>query len=279
MPNPLIPNKPLMARGLLRLSPRRGPAQQTPRQTKGTGPVKLSPNDHRPAAPLAPARGLVASVAHLADGLNDLAAAHGQGLTPAQLALAYAAVSEAVSAERRLAELYERIAELEALAVTDPLTGLLNRRGFAGELARARAAANRYNEHGALVFIDLDGFKPVNDTYGHAAGDHVLKRVAQALADNVRATDRVARLGGDEFAVLLPRTRRDDGLAKAEALDRAINGLTVDWHGRLIAVRASFGFQTFGPGDDGLDLLGRADAAMYAAKRLRADIAGRSRGF
>jgi diguanylate cyclase (GGDEF)-like protein len=241
--------------------------------------VKLSLEDHRPAAPSLSARGLVASVARLADGLNDLAAARGQGLTPTQLALAYAAVSEAVGAERRLTELRERIAELEALAVTDPLTGLLNRRGFASELARARAGANRYNELGALVFIDLDGFKPINDTYGHAAGDHVLRRVAQALADNVRATDRVARLGGDEFAVLLPRTRRDDGLAKAEALDRVINGLTVEWQGRLVAVRASFGFQTFGPGDDGLDLLGRADAAMYAAKRLRADIAGRSRGL
>jgi diguanylate cyclase (GGDEF)-like protein len=268
-----------MARGLLFSSWSAVPRQQKPRLAKGTGPVKLSHQDHRQAAPASSASGLVASVARLADGLNELAAIQGQGLAPEHLALAYKAVSEAMGAEHHLAELRERIAELEALAVTDPLTGLLNRRGFAGELARARAGANRYNELGALVFIDLDGFKPVNDTYGHAAGDHVLKRVAQALADNVRATDRVARLGGDEFAVLLPRTRRDDGLVKAEALDRVINGLTVEWHGRLIAVRASLGFQTFGPGDDGLDLLGRADAAMYAAKRLRADTVGRSRGL
>ena len=241
--------------------------------------MKLIKQDDRHAAPSSNAGELVGSVSRLADGLNELAAANGRGLAPEHLAVAYQAVSEAVGAEQRLADLRERIAELEALAVTDPLTGLLNRRGFASELARARAGASRYNEHGALVFIDLDGFKPVNDTYGHAAGDHVLKRVAQTLADNVRATDRAARLGGDEFAVLLPRTRRDDGLVKTEALDRLVNGLTVDWHGRLIAVRASFGFQTFGPGDDGLDLLGRADAAMYAAKRLRADIAGRVRGL
>ena len=183
---------------------------------------------------------------------------------------AKAALEAAFRAERRMAEQQRRIARLERLAATDELTGVLNRRGFESALKRHLAEARRHHEPGVLVIVDLDGFKPINDTHGHRAGDEVLRRVARLLMDNVRETDYVGRLGGDEFAVLLTRTSHVDGIDRAECLDQRVNGMSVAWDGRMIAPRASFGFQTYGPGDDGEELIGQADEAMYRIKRARA---------
>ncbi len=180
------------------------------------------------------------------------------------------ALTAAIDAERRLAEQDKRVEVLERLAKTDELTGLLNRRGFHAELRRALSAAGRYDERGMLIYVDLDGFKPINDTYGHAAGDEVLRRVAGTLRENVRDTDSVGRMGGDEFCVLLTRTSWKDGLARAEGLDRNLNNTHVSWRGRMIAVRASLGVHAYGSRDDGDDLLDRVDDAMYVTKRTRA---------
>ncbi len=214
---------------------------------------------------------LVATVSHLAACLERAGAPdHGETVSRA--------LAAARDAERRIAGHRQRISELERLAVTDELTGLLNRRGFEGALHHALAATGRYEDHGVLVYVDLDGFKPINDTYGHAAGDEVLRQVARILLENVRQTDYVGRLGGDEFAVLLTRTAWRDGLKRAEGLERVMNDNFVGWQGRLIALRASLGFQAYGPKDDGGDLLSRADDAMYKTKRLRAEMVGRGSG-
>lgn len=198
-------------------------------------------------------------------------------LTPAVRAAVDEAAAAALAAERLLGEFARRTEQLESLAVTDPLTGLLNRRGFEREMERALATARRYRDIGVLIYVDLDGFKPINDSLGHAAGDEVLKRVAQILVENVRDSDRVARVGGDEFVVLLTRTERDGGLARAETLDSLINSALVSWGGRMIPIRASFGFQLYGADDDSETLLSRADEAMYAVKKLRGDIQRRDR--
>ena len=180
-----------------------------------------------------------------------------------------AAHSAAGNAETHLAEYLERIAVLEQLAITDELTGVLNRRGFLSEFHRALSSASRYNEQGVLVYIDLDDFKPVNDTYGHAAGDEVLRQVTAILLESVRGTDVVARLGGDEFAVLLTRTKWEDSIPRIEQLDRSLNQTMVTWEDRLIRLSASIGVQIYGPEDHGDDLLNRADSAMYEAKKSR----------
>jgi len=153
------------------------------------------------------------------------------------------------------------------------LTGAYNRRGFEQEFQRVLAAANRYGETGVLIYVDLDGFKPINDTYGHAAGDQVLCEVVHTLHDNVRPHDLVARLGGDEFAVLLTRTDWENGLERAEALKHILNTKYVNWNDKHIAVRASLGFQRFGPDDCHKKLLIKADTAMYQSKRVRAKTA------
>ena len=215
---------------------------------------------------------LVASISHLVDCLREASISkdaaqpskHGQAISDA--------LGAGIEAELRMAEQLERINYLEQLAISDELTGLLNRRGFEDSLERTLAAARRYGEHGVLVYIDLDGFKPINDTHGHAAGDAALRHIAGLLSDSVRPTDFVARLGGDEFAVMLTRTTWDDGLNRAEALDGSVNGTSFEWQGQVITLHASFGIQTYGPKDDSHELLNRADEAMYRAKRLRAEV-------
>jgi diguanylate cyclase (GGDEF)-like protein len=151
----------------------------------------------------------------------------------------------------------------------DALTGLFNRRRFAEELERHLRRCSRSNDCGALLVCDLDHFKIVNDTMGHAAGDAVLRRTASILRDRLRRTDVAARMGGDEFAVLLPTTTQDDAMALAEDLKAAIGDPAA-----RPAVGISIGVATFA-GRDGFvgdDLLVAADVALYEAKH-----AGRGR--
>jgi diguanylate cyclase (GGDEF)-like protein len=163
----------------------------------------------------------------------------------------------------------ERIVELEAHAASDPLTGIMNRRGFERELSRAAAYVQRYGGNAALVYLDLDDFKPVNDRYGHAAGDAVLAAVAATLVASVRASDLVARIGGDEFAVLLWNLSPQDARNKSHAPEQAVANTTVRWGARRVAVAATTGVAEFPQDRDVAELLARADAAMYACKRRR----------
>jgi diguanylate cyclase (GGDEF)-like protein len=213
---------------------------------------------------------LVSSVTQLVEWMHRQASPATGGIRPDRDTVDRALIA-ATDAQHRIVELRERIAQLEKLAMTDELTGLLNRRGFERELQRTLALASRYEEPGLLVYVDLDGFKLVNDTYGHAAGDAVLKRVSRLLTDNLRCTDFVGRLGGDEFAMLLPRTSAKGGANRIRALRRLLDPVIVIWEGATITVHASFGVQTYGgdTGADGARLLSRADASMYQTKHLR----------
>jgi diguanylate cyclase (GGDEF)-like protein len=161
-----------------------------------------------------------------------------------------------------------RIAYLEQLATTDELTQLANRRGFEQELNRALSRAERHGEEGVLVYVDLDDFKPVNDTHGHAAGDAVLCQVASVLRENIREMDVVGRLGGDEFAIILTGTSREDGLVRAESLNQVLNQASVLWNRERIEISASFGMQGFVGGDNAAALMASADQAMYTIKQL-----------
>jgi diguanylate cyclase (GGDEF)-like protein/PAS domain S-box-containing protein len=163
--------------------------------------------------------------------------------------------------------------ELLYLADHDVLTGLFNRRRFEQDVGRRVAYAARYGTGGAVLMLDLDDFKDVNDTLGHRAGDQLIKEVAQVLADRLRSTDVVARLGGDEFAVLLPEADEDDARAAAQALLEAIRGHRSSFEGRHLRVTASIGIALVHDVDDGGEdePLGRADVAMYEAKESGRD--------
>ncbi len=162
--------------------------------------------------------------------------------------------------------LKRRLAEVEQLADRDPLTPVLNRRAFLRELQRTAAFCARYGAPASLVYFDLDGFKAVNDRYGHAAGDEVLGAVAAGLLANVRESDVVARLGGDEFAVLLAQAENAAGIAKARSLTKVLEGEPVLFEGRSIAVRLSAGVRAYEPGLTPAQWIAEADAAMFVRK-------------
>lgn len=176
------------------------------------------------------------------------------------------AIAYAMEAQERLVTTSRRVAELERLSMTDELTGLLNRRGFEDRLQRELAGARRNGESGVLIFIDLDEFKPINDIYGHAAGDEVLRQAAGLLCANVRESDCVGRLGGDEFVVLMPKSQQHNGLLRAKALEEVLNHAVAEWRGIAIPFRASCGVHTYASGADWRDMLNHADAEMYRKK-------------
>jgi diguanylate cyclase (GGDEF)-like protein len=160
-------------------------------------------------------------------------------------------------------------ARLQELADHDDLTGLLNARRFRAELDRQVAHSRRYGNPATLLLLDLDRFKPVNDRFGHAAGDALLRAVATALRGRLRETDHVGRLGGDEFAVLLPETPLDAARELAGDLAAAVARAGLVGTGDLaVQVSASIGAAPVGHDTaDAGTVLAAADAAMYAAKR------------
>jgi diguanylate cyclase (GGDEF)-like protein len=181
------------------------------------------------------------------------------------------ALSVASAADQRIAELEERVAQLQDLAMTDELTGTLNRRGFLAQLMRANEAARRGGPKGVLILCDLDGFKALNDRLGHAFGDHVLRQVGLALMRGVRKMDVTARLGGDEFALLLIGADVAAARRRVQAFARALAQIAPSLGGPGTPLSASFGLAVIDGGEDETAVLHRADMAMYENKRrLRA---------
>lgn len=179
------------------------------------------------------------------------------------------AMREVAALKVELAAAQARIDELQAWADTDFLLNIYNRRGFERELERSISYLRRYNATAVLIVLDVDRLKPINDAYGHAAGDTVLKGVVAVLMRHVRSSDVVGRLGGDEFGVLLWNLSQADALAKARALEDAIDQLTFVFKGHPVVAGASAGVALVGAVDDAASAMEAADRAMYARKMAR----------
>jgi diguanylate cyclase (GGDEF)-like protein len=169
----------------------------------------------------------------------------------------------------QLADALKRIEALQASADTDFLLDILNRRGFERELNRSIAYIKRYHASGALIVLDVDRLKPINDAYGHAAGDQVLKAIVVVLSSQVRSSDVIGRLGGDEFALLLWNLSETDARAKAAALEQAVDRLAFVFRGSTITTGASAGVAILGPHAQAGKALEEADRAMYVRKAQR----------
>jgi diguanylate cyclase (GGDEF)-like protein len=180
-----------------------------------------------------------------------------------------AARAEAAALRAELERLHQRLAEVELLADRDALTPVLNRRAFVRELARTLAFCQRYEAPASLVFFDMDHFKSVNDTWGHAAGDAALQVVAASLAEHVRESDVVGRLGGDEFAVILAQATREAAETKAADLKRRIEEEPLVFLGQQIPLRLTYGVRAFEPGMEAAQMVAEADAAMFLRKSQR----------
>lgn len=175
----------------------------------------------------------------------------------------------AAAAEQTIADQKEYISDLESLAATDILTGLLNRNGFEHEIIHAIARAKRYNETSLVAYIDLDGFKAVNDTYGHNAGDKMLRQVGAILNASIRQTDDAARLSGDEFGILLTKCDIKKGKERAGFIRHNLRKITVNHDGNELHTSASMGFAVINKNSVLQEVFEEADQAMYQNKRDR----------
>ncbi len=162
--------------------------------------------------------------------------------------------------------------ELRRAARHDALTGLLNRRAGEELLAEEAQRARRLGSGFAVLLIDLDHFKVVNDRFGHAAGDRVLQHVASLLGAQLREIDRLVRWGGEEFVVLLPETKAAEACGLARRLCDRLRGLPLVWHEEALPMTASIGVAAWADAEDApAQVLARADAALYEAKRSGRD--------
>jgi two-component system, cell cycle response regulator len=155
---------------------------------------------------------------------------------------------------------------MNELVRTDSLTNLLNRRAFMEGLDQEINRQQRYSNPLSLFMVDLDHFKIVNDTYGHAGGDEVLCHFAKLLRETIRTTDIPGRIGGEEFAVLLPETDMENAVLLAQRLSQAIRSSNVKTFVGMISYTVSIGISQMRSGDSTETLLNRADQAMYRAK-------------
>lgn len=162
-----------------------------------------------------------------------------------------------------------RAAAAEAAADHDVLTPALNRRGFITALQRTMAYCQRHGVPAVLLYLDMDGFKSVNDRLGHAAGDAALVAVAELFLANLRESDAVGRLGGDEFALLMLHAGYEEGRAKARQLSEALKTEGFVWDGQKTELGGSFGVRAWDGHTDAEVWLTEADAAMWVRKKGR----------
>ena len=163
----------------------------------------------------------------------------------------------------------QRAAAAEAAADHDVLTPALNRRGFIAALQRTMAYCQRHEVPAVLLYLDMDGFKGVNDRLGHAAGDAALVAVARMMIGHLRESDAVGRLGGDEFALLMLNAGQEEGRAKARQLAEALKTEGFVWNGERTPLGGSFGVRAWDGHTDAEVWLTEADAAMWVRKKGR----------
>ena len=161
----------------------------------------------------------------------------------------------------------KRISHLERMADEDSMLPIANRRAFVRELTRHISYSERYGTAGSVLYFDLNGMKDVNDRYGHAAGDEVLRHFARLMVANVRDSDVVGRLGGDEFGVILAQADRPQAEEKAQQLLDVIKVSPMDWEGNEITLSCAVGIHQFSARQNADEALSKADADMYDEKR------------
>jgi diguanylate cyclase (GGDEF)-like protein len=187
----------------------------------------------------------------------------------ARIFAAFRARASRLALKERNEQLEAMLQRVEAMAMTDPLTGLYNRRRFGDVLNREFAITNRYKNQLSCIMMDLDHFKRINDLYGHQEGDQVLQQVGRVIAANVREVDIPARYGGEEFAMLLPHTSKHDAVVVADRIAELVRNLRFHFGEDAVRLTASFGIASRLDvvSNRSSSLVEAADEALYQAKR------------
>jgi diguanylate cyclase (GGDEF)-like protein len=180
------------------------------------------------------------------------------------------AVAEIERLRLKIAQLEERVRLLDELAHQDALIPLPNRRGFLRELQGLIGRVTRYEEKAAMLFVDIDGLKRINDGYGHKAGDEALIHVASVLSSGVRSSDCVARIGGDEFGILLAHSDPASAAETAQRLTALIGGSETNCDGNALPLGVAIGVTAIEANDTAEAVMARADRAMYEEKSAAA---------
>ena len=175
-------------------------------------------------------------------------------------------IAEIGTLRGRIAQLQERVEQLDLLAHEDSLVELPNRRGFMRALERLIDRVGRYQEKSALLFVDLDGLKLINDSFGHQAGDEALVQVARLLVGGVRKSDIVARIGGDEFAILLSHSDEESARETASRLIEVIAASDFTHSGQPLPLSVAIGAAAISSDDTPETAMARADREMYRRK-------------
>ena len=175
-------------------------------------------------------------------------------------------IEEITTLRGRVAQLQERVEQLDQLAHQDTLINLPNRRGFMRELERLIARFERYQSGSAMLYVDLDGLKMINDTFGHKVGDEALIQVADQLSKGVRRSDVVARIGGDEFGILLDNATEESAHETATRLADLIAGCDFTHDGDVLPLSVAIGVSMIGNKDTPDSVMSRADHEMYRRK-------------
>jgi len=189
-------------------------------------------------------------------------------LTPQVRAAFNALMGEVDNLRLDIEQMKFQLAEVSQSADCDTLAPVYNRRAFMREASRVLAMVRRHEIEASLIYFDLNAFKDINDSHGHAAGDVVLRAVAETLLRHTRETDIVGRIGGDEFAVILTYLNAEAAKTKAETLAAAIRTEKVLHEGVVLCVNAAFGLAHFNTSDTAERLLAQADEAMYLDNAL-----------
>ena len=175
-------------------------------------------------------------------------------------------VAEISRLRAEVARLETRVEELDRLASMDPLVPVANRRGLITQLDMMIARQERHGTPGALLFVDVDGLKALNDAFGHAAGDAALIHLTEMMVASVRQTDLVARIGGDEFAILPDHADENSACETAARLADQVAGCEFCFEGKCLPLSIAIGFTPIEAGDSPERVLDRADEAMYREK-------------
>ena len=190
-------------------------------------------------------------------------------LTPRVREAIMSLMAEVDALRKELSHNRQRLTELEEIADLDVMLPVLNRRAFMRELTRIISFAERYQVQASMIYVDLDNFKDINDNFGHAAGDAVLRHVSNLLEQNIRTSDAIGRLGGDEFGVILAQANADQAIQKGASLVDLIAKRPLKWEGQAIGITVSHGVYAFEQGMNADDAVANADRAMYENKARR----------